>query len=85
MRGKEGFSLVIYSARTLRASYPQVALGLPIPYGYIVSFAVWELTEQLDSKSMETRWNIYIKGVDNKGVIDQVGERVGERVKVIYW
>jgi len=26
--------------------------------------------ERLDSKSMESRWNIYIKGVDNKGVID---------------
>jgi len=25
-----------------------------------------------------------MKGVDNKGVIDRVGERVGERVKVIH-
>jgi len=26
-----------------------------------------------------------MKGVDNKGVIDRVGERVGERVRVIHW
>jgi len=31
---------------------------------------------------MEIRWYIYIKGVDNKGVIDWVGERVGERVNM---
>ena len=43
-----------------------------------------ELNEQLDCKSMEIRWYIYMKGVDNKGVIDRVGERVGKRVKVIH-
>jgi len=43
-----------------------------------------ELSEQLYCKSMEIRWYIYTKGVDNKGVIDRVGERVGERVKVIH-
>jgi hypothetical protein len=32
--------------------------------------SVGELNKRLDSKSMEIRWNIYIKGVDNKGVID---------------
>jgi len=31
---------------------------------------VGELNEQLYSKSMEIRWYIYMKGVDNKGVID---------------
>jgi len=46
---------------------------------------VWELTKQLNCKSMEIRWYIYIKGIDNKGVIDRVGERVGERVKVVHW
>ena len=29
---------------------------------------------------MEIRWNIYIKGVDNKGVIDWVSDRVGDWV-----
>ena len=29
-----------------------------------------ELNKQLNCKSMEIRWYIYIKGVDNKGVID---------------
>ena len=43
-----------------------------------------KLNEQLYCKSMEIRWYIYIKGVDNKGVIDRVGERVSERVKVIH-
>jgi len=33
---------------------------------------------------MEIRWYIYIKGVDNKGVINRVGKQVGERVKVIH-
>jgi len=32
--------------------------------------SVWELTEQLDCKSMEIKWYKYMKGVDNKGVID---------------
>ena len=44
-----------------------------------------ELNKQFNSKSMEIRWYIYIKGVENKGVIDRVGERVGKRVKVIHW
>jgi len=46
---------------------------------------VGELSEQLNSRSMEIRWYIYMKGVDNKGVIDRVGGRVGERVRVIHW
>ena len=30
------------------------------------STSVGELNKQLDSKSMEIRWYIYIKGIDNK-------------------
>ena len=38
MRGKEGFSLGIYSARALRVSRPWVALGSPVPYSYITIY-----------------------------------------------
>ena len=56
--------------------------------------SVGELNKQLDFRSMEIRWNIYIEGVDNKGVIDWVSEQVGEQVNMqasqcsllaVYW
>ena len=32
--------------------------------------SIWELTKQLDCKSMEIKWNIYIKvGIGNKGYL----------------
>jgi len=38
VRGKEGFSLGMCSARALRASYPWVALGSPVPYSCITIY-----------------------------------------------
>ena len=41
MQGKEGFSLVTYSAHTLRASHPWVTLGVAYTlrlYNYLLRF-----------------------------------------------
>ena len=53
-----------------------------------------ELSKRLNSKSMEIRQNIYIKGVDNKGyliesltesVTESVSESMCRRVRLVFW
>ena len=47
MRGKEGFSLGMCRAHTSQVSYPWVALGSPIPCGYIAIYLGFHLINSL--------------------------------------